>query len=146
MKNILMALAILAASTTALAADVTASIGTNGGSRTEFGSLAVGKQFNGFRGEAVVTHAAARAYDTVGFNVVAPLTAVGGVSIGAKAGASYAFVKDARDGATLNLGVEAAYPLSKTVSLVGSVERVFAQNRVRGLEGNVVAVGIRTTF
>ncbi len=159
MKKIIVAMAILAATSAALAAgpavqapvgalDVTVGAGRNFGSDASQGSLAIGKQFQGFRGEASVGHVftSGRHANVLGLNAFYPLGTVGPVNVSAKGGVSYYAVGGAQDGLALNAGLEAVYPVSKTLSVVSTLERVVAPSRIDGFNGNQFTVGLRSSF
>lgn len=149
MKKIITIAALAAISTGAFATDVTVSTGRNFGSDTNAATVAVGKQFGAVRGEASLGRVTndGREANVLGLGVSYPVATVGGVTVAAKAGANYfAGQGPAANGYALRGGVEATYPLTKTVSLVANVERVEAQRRIEAIEGNVVTFGLRSSF
>lgn len=155
MKKILAALAFVAASTAALATDVTVNTGITTGIDSNVGSVAIGKQFGPVRGEVSLgrTFKYGREANIYGLGVSYPLTEVRGVTLAAKAGLSYvdnhyasAFRGISADGYALSAGLEASYPLTKTLTAVATLERVAGQQRINVINGNNLIAGLRYSF
>jgi predicted porin len=149
MKKTLVALALFAAASAALATDVTASAGRIVGAEATVASVTLGQQLGPVRGTATVGRAWRDGANSniVGVGATYPLVKLQGVTLAAKAGASYVNTSGpGNDGFALDAGVEASYPVTKTISLVASAERVQAQKRVGRTSGNEFAVGLRTSF
>lgn len=71
---------------------------------------------------------------------------VAGVTVTAKAGGAYVQPNVGTEGYALVAGVGVSYPVYKAVSLVADYSYQLGQDRVKGLDGNKVSVGVKVGF
>lgn len=148
MKKIIATIALTAASTAAMATDLTASVNRNYATETNAVSLTAGKQFGAVRGEALVSRdiTGGNRVTNLGANVGYPLAAVHGVTFTPKVGVNYLNAQNGTSGFGVRAGLEAAYPVTKNVTVVADYGYLRNETALRVRDGNTVGLGLRTGF
>lgn len=148
MKKIIATIALTAASTAALATDLTATVNRNYATETNDVRLTVGKQFGALRGEALVSRdiTGGNRVTNLGANVGYPLAAVSGVTFTPKVGVNYLNAQNGTSGYGVRAGVTATYPLTATTTLVADYGYLRNEAALRARDGNTVGLGLRRGF
>lgn len=149
MKKILIATAVALAATAVTAAEigVTATRDYAGTDRNG-GGITLGEKFGkvgitaGFERSTAGTNDQDRLSLVAGYDVAK----VGQMTIAPKLGVAHLNNQTGADGYAMTVGIGAAVPLNKTVSLTADVARQYGQDRVQAFDGNRVTVGLRYKF
>lgn len=148
MKKIIALIALTAASTAALATDLTVTATRNYAQSTNDVALTVGKQFGAVRGEVVASRDlnGTNHVTNLGANVGYPLAPFHGVVFTPKVGVNYLNAERRAEGYGLTAGVTAAYVLNKDVTLVADYSHLRNESALRARDGNKLGLGLRTSF
>lgn len=148
MKKIIALIALTAASTAAMATDLTATVSRNHVTHTNDVALTVGKQFGALRGELVASRDlnGVNHVTNLGANVGYPLAAVHGVTFTPKVGVNYLNAERRVQGYGVTVGVTATYPLTKDVTLVADASHLRNERSIASRDGNTLGLGLRTSF
>jgi hypothetical protein len=160
MKKIFITALLAFASTFALATDVTVGASRNlsknadavdvavstkvlGPVSAELGFTSIGAANVGFDSNALKDR-----NSQFSAGVIVPIVALGPVQTSAKVAAVYVSPSFGTAGYGVRYGLEAAMPIYKSLSVVGTVTRLDAvdANRVHRFEGNTAGIGARYTF
>lgn len=148
MTKTILATALILAATAASATELTAVGGRNYGTETNNAGVVVGETFGPLKGEASVTRDVTGTHRVTNYGVAVgyPVAKLGSTVVTAKAGVNYLDATKGLNGYGAKVALEAAYPLTKHVSVVGEYGYLRTESQIRALGGNQVAVGVRYGF
>lgn len=148
MKKLVTIAILAAAATSAMAVDMTLR-GTRSvhADNTSFG-VAVGKKFGKFGAEAGFDRTTLGTENMNKWSVVGSydVAQFGPVSTTVKAGAALLDTDTVKNSGAMLVGVGAAYPLTKNVSLVADYFYQKGQTRISRLDGNYFSGGVKVAF
>ena len=149
MKKILIATAVALAATAASAAEfgVTANRDYAGANRNGTG-ITIGEKFGKVGVTAGFERTTAGTNDQDRLSLVAgyDIARFGQMTIAPKLGVAHLNNQTGADGYAMTVGIGAAVPLNKTVSLTADIARQYGQDRVAAFDGDRVTVGLRFKF
>lgn len=105
-----------------------------------------GDSFGSVTPQASVTHIN-DLYNRYAVGAEIGLTSVGPVKLGATAAGVYqATAINGSNGYGVTAGLKASYDVTKQLSVIGTVERFYGQERIKAYDGTVATVGVAYKF
>ena len=146
MKKLLLVTALAAFMSTAMATDVSVSLVRDATiDKTGARVILSGPEYGPVKSFATVTNVN-DAYIRYGVGGELSGVQVGPVALSATGSVIYQDVTSGVSGYGLVAGVKAAYPITKNIDVVASVEKFYGQERISQFNGNTVGLGLTAKF